>query len=55
MAVVVESNLSEFSNYLDYILRHMLGFVGGPLWIQELNLIIPVGFFLLRTVSDLLL
>lgn len=51
MAVVTAQTLLEFK-HLDNALRNQVLFLGDPVWSHELDSIISVGAFLLRTFCD---
>lgn len=51
-AVNMAPSLLEFKKCLDSALRHMVCFLSGPVWSQELDSTILVCPFQLRTVCD---
>jgi len=51
-AAVMAPIMPEFKKHLDKALRHRAWFLGGPVWSQELNLIILRGLFQLGIFYD---
>jgi len=49
---VTAPSLLEFKKHLDSTLRHMIRFLGGPVWSQELDPMILVGPFPLGIFYD---
>ena len=50
--VVTAPSLPECKKHLDNTLRNMVSFLDGPVWSQELDLMILVGPFQLRIFCD---
>ena len=46
------TKLPEFKEHLDSALRHRVCILGGPVWSEELESMIPVGPFQLRIFYD---